>query len=84
MVLGAAFPFSLSLDVNNISKLLLISGAEQWFSTEVNFAFLPPGDVCQCLQTFLIILTRQGGTAKCPTMYRTASHNKELSSLKCQ
>lgn len=79
MVLGAASPFSLSPDASTISKFLLISSAEQfihltqWFSTGVNFASLSPGDICQPLQTFLIVLTRQGGAAKGPTLYRTAS-----------
>lgn len=101
MLLGAASPFSLSLAASNIFKLLLISSAEQfihltqWLSAGVNFASATPGNICQCLQTFLIIMTRNGGSIHIqwveargavtyPTMYRTASHSKELSSLKCQ
>lgn len=101
MLLGAASPFSLSLATSNISKLLLISSAEQfihltqWLSAGVNLASPAPGNICQCLQTFLIVMTRNGGStpiqwveargaATYPTMYRTASHSKELSSLKCQ
>ena len=56
--------------------------------------FWPPGDVCQCLETFFVVITQRGATGiewveardadKLPTMQRTARHNKELSSPKCK
>ena len=59
----------------------------------VLIAVLLPGDIWQCLETYLVVTTWGGATgvswveardvAKHPK-YRTAPHNTQLSSPKCQ
>lgn len=53
--------------------------------------FCTPGNIWQCVQTFLVAKTGRGGAslrqwveAGDPTMQRTAPPSKELSSPKCQ
>lgn len=69
----------------HVATVLDSIGADEWFST--GDAFAPIGDICQHLETFLVITTGEGratGTywaetrddAKYPTMPRTAPHNK--------
>lgn len=49
----------------------------------------PQGDIWQCLESFLGVTAGEEvplamRTAKHPAMRRAGSHNKELSSAKCQ
>lgn len=75
-----------------MAAVLDSTSIDQWFSTEGSIA--PTGDICQCLEIFLVITIGKGcywylvaetrDDAKHPTTHRTALYNKELSGLKCQ
>lgn len=62
------------------------------FLNEGDFVLHSPstqGGIWQCLESFLGVTAGEGvplatRTAKHPTMHRAGSHNKELSSSKCQ
>lgn len=56
---------------------------QQWVSTRGNF--IPPGDICQCVETFLVAMNGDSGgsigrfATKHPAEHMTVPYNQELS-----
>lgn len=71
-----------------------VDPVDQWFATRASQFCLLQGDICHCLETFLIVRTGRWccchlvievrEAAKHPVVHRTASHRKELPGAKCQ